>query len=155
MLPDHGHGVHWAVPTGKSLIRSISMKRSVVVIVLCISLSSLAQVDQDLQSAVTSGNQAWINGMRSGDAVLAATAFAQDAVNCSADGQCVTGINAITSQIRARVASYGRASTANVNPTSIVRDRDLAYEWGWSELAFGGGREIRGRYVTVWQRQPG
>jgi uncharacterized protein (TIGR02246 family) len=133
----------------------MAMKRSVVLFLLFVSVSCLAQVDQDLQSAVTAGNQAWINGMRSGDAALAASGFAPDAVNCTADGQCVTGINAITSQMRSRLASYGRAQAANVSPTSIVRDRDLAYEWGSSELLFSGGREIRGRYVTVWQRQPG
>src|SRR3954449_7847765 len=103
MLPDVGHGVHWAVPTDKFLVRSITMKRSIVLIILCVSLSCLAQVDQDLQAAVTAGNQAWINGMRSGDAAVAASAFAADAINCSADGQCVTGVSAITSQLRSRV----------------------------------------------------
>ena len=131
------------------------MRRSLILFLLLVGANGLAQVDQDLQAAVTAGNQAWINGMRSGDAALAASAFATDAVNCSADAQCVTGIAAITSQMRSRLASYGRAQTATVTPASIVRDRDLAYEWGSSELFFGGGQIIRGRYVTVWQRQPG
>lgn len=133
------------------------MKRSAVFVLLLVSVTCLAQfgVDQDLQSAISAGNQAWIDGMRRGDAVLAATAFAADAINCSADGQCAAGINAITAQMRSRVSSYGRAQDASVSPSSIVRDRDLAYEWGYSELNFGSGRTIRGRYMAVWQRQPG
>ena len=133
------------------------MKRSLVFVVLLSSIATLAQfgVDQDLQSAVNAGNQAWIDGMRSGDMNRVASAYAPDAVNCSADGQCTSGLSAIASQLRSRMASYGRAQTANVTTTNIVRDRDLAYEWGYAEANFGGGRTIRGRYFTVWQRQAG
>ena len=133
------------------------MKRSVVLGFLFLSLTCVAQfgVDQDLQSAVTAGNQAWINGMRNGDAALAASAFAADAVNCNADGQCVTGINAIITQMRSRISSNGRVQSATVTPANIVRDRDLAYEWGYSEISYAGGRTTGGRYATVWQRQPG
>lgn len=133
------------------------MKRSLILLFLLLSLACVAQsgADPELQSAVTAGNQAWINGMRNGDAAAAASAFAADAVNCSADAQCVTGINAIVSQMRSRISSYGRAQSATVNPANLVRDRDLAYEWGYSELNYGGGRAVRGRYMTVWQRQGG
>ena len=121
------------------------------------SLTSMAQtgVDQSLQSAVTAGNQAWIDGMRSGNAASIAAMFTNDAVNCSPDGQCVSGTGAIEQLMRSRMASMGRALSANVTSASLVRDRDLAYEWGVSEANFDGGRSIRGRYLTVWQRQPG
>jgi ketosteroid isomerase-like protein len=133
------------------------MKGSLLLIFLLACFNCLAQtgVDPDLQSAVAAGNQAWIDGMRSGDGNLVAGAYATDAVNCTADGQCVSGAYAIASQLRSRFASFGRAQTANVTTSSLVRDRDLAYEWGYAEAMFGGGRNIRGRYLTVWQRQPG
>lgn len=132
------------------------MKR-IVLCVIVLSAAAVAQfgVDQDLQSAVTAGNQAWINGMRNGDAALAASAFSVDAVNCGADGTCAMGLNAITAQMRSRISSYGRALSATVTPANIVRDRDLAYEWGSSEINYTGGRTIGGRYATVWQRQSG
>ena len=135
------------------------MKRSLILLVFAsfASITCLAQAgaDQDLQSAVTAGNQVWINAMRSGDTSSIQAIYAPDAVDCSADGHCVSGAHAIERQMRARLGSSDRAQNATVNTTSLVRDRDLAYEWGYSEVDFGGDRRTRGRYVTVWQRQPG
>src|ERR1043166_5842088 len=129
-------------PCNHSSNRSMAMKRSLVVVLSFVSLTCWAQygVDQDLQSAVNAGNQAWINGMRSGDGSVIASTYAPDAVNCTADGQCVSGTSAIAAQLRSRISSMGPASTANVSITSLVRDRDLAYEWGFAEADFGGDR---------------
>ncbi len=132
------------------------MKRLIAFFLLCSAVLCAAQagIDQNLQTSVNSANQAWIDGMRRGDAAIIAATYAPDAVNCSTDGQCVYGASAIGQQLAARIASMGRARTANVNPTSLVRDRDLAYEWGYAEANFSGGRSVSGRYLTVWQHQP-
>ncbi len=125
------------------------------VLVACLTCAAQMGVDQNLQTAVKAGNQAWIDGLRSGNAAIIAATYAPEAVNCTADGQCVSGINAIEAQLRSRVTSMGRAQSASVNTTSLVRDGDFAYEWGYAEAQFGGGRQIRGRYLTVWQRERG
>src|SRR5574340_314514 len=124
---------------------------------LLASFAAAAQtgMDQNLQSAVAAGNQAWIDGMRSGNAGIVAAIYADDAVGCTAEGQCVFGASAVEQQIRSRLASTGRALSATVSTTSLVRDRNLAYEWGVAEADLGGGRSLRARYLTVWELQPG
>lgn len=92
--------------------------------------------------------------MKSGNAAMIAAIYAPDAINCSAEGTCVAGVANIENQMRARLANV-RARDANVSSASVVRDRDLAYEWGYAEATMTNGQQIRGRYITVWQRQPG
>ncbi len=132
------------------------MHRWIALAFVFISIAGAAQtgIDQDLQTAVNSANQAWIDGMRRGDAAGIVATYAADGVYCSADGQCILGATAIQQLFASRTASMGRARTANVSTTSLVRDRDLAYEWGIAEASFGGGRNLYGRYLTVWQHQP-
>jgi uncharacterized protein (TIGR02246 family) len=124
---------------------------------LLASLVAAAQtgVDPNLQSAVAAGNQAWMDGMRSGNAGIIAGVYASDAVLCSAEGQCVFGASAIEQQMRSLLASRGRALSANISTTRLERDRNLAYEWGVAQADFGGGRALRVRYLTVWELQPG
>ncbi len=132
------------------------MHRLLAFALLFTAIACAAQegVDQNLQTAVNAANQAWIDGMRRGDAAVIAATYAPNAVNCAPDGQCVSGRAAIQQQLAARISSMGRARNASVSMTSLMRDRDLAYEWGFAEAAFAGGRPLRGRYVTVWQHQP-
>lgn len=108
----------------------------------------------DLQAAVTAGNQAWVDGMQNGDANAIGAAYAIGAVSCGINGDCVSGRGAIEQQFRSRVASSGRARSASLTTSSIVRDRDLAYEWGFTEARFASGNVLRQRYLSVWQRQP-
>lgn len=133
------------------------MKRStILILVLAAAIPCLAQtgVDQDLQAAVTAGNQAWINGMRNGDTFSVVATYAPDAVDCTAEGYCVSGSNAIEMQLRTRIKSRG-TGIATVTTTNLVRDRDLAYEWGFTRVEHGGDTYSGGRYLKVWQRQPG
>lgn len=131
------------------------MKTHLLLPLLLLCANAFAQSgDQGLQAAVNAGNQAWINGMQSGNAAMIASTYAADAINCSAEGSCVAGVANIESQMRARLSNV-RARNANVISSSVVRDRDLAYEWGYAEATMTNGEQIRGRYLTVWQRQPG
>ncbi len=133
------------------------MKRLALLFALLIAVSGAAQIgpDQDPQTSISTANQDWSDAMRRGDAVALAGAYADNALYCGADGQCAAGRAAIEQQFRARFSTLGRARTANVNTTSVVRDRDLAYEWGVADVRFAGGSVLRARYLTVWQRQPG
>lgn len=131
------------------------MKTHLLIVLLFLSVVVLAQMDEPgLQAAVNAGNQAWIDGMKTGNAAMIASTYAPDAINCFAEGTCVTGVANIENQMRARLSNV-RARNANVMSASVVRDRDLAYEWGYAEATMTNGQPIRGRYITVWARQPG
>jgi ketosteroid isomerase-like protein len=145
------------VPFIPAAAEEADMKSRMLWFVLFAFIPCLAQMggDQDLQTAVTNANQAWSDAMRRGDAASMAGAYTNDAIYCGQDSQCATGRAAIEQQFRQRFLTLGRARTATAASSSVVRDRDLAYEWGLADVRFDRGTGLRGRYMTVWQRQPG
>lgn len=99
------------------------------------------------------GNQAWVNGMKSGDAAKIAMTYAADALDCGATGDCVKGRAAIERAMQQRVAKIGRADSASVMSLGSVQRGNFVYEWGSATAAFAGGKKIEGSYLTVWQKQ--
>lgn len=99
------------------------------------------------------GNQAWVNGMKSGDAAKIAATYAADALDCGATGECLKGRAAIESATKARTAKMGRAASASVMSLGSVQRGNFVYEWGSATAAFAGGKKIEGSYLTVWQKQ--
>lgn len=99
------------------------------------------------------GNQAWVNGMKSGDAAKIAATYAADALDCGATGECLKGRAAIESATKARTAKMGRAASASVMSLGSVQRGNFVYEWGSATASFAGGKKIEGSYLTVWQKQ--
>jgi ketosteroid isomerase-like protein len=99
------------------------------------------------------GNQAWVVGLKTGNADLIAAAYADDSVNCSATGECVRGRQAAAEQYKNVIAKFGRATDAFVRSESLRVDHDLAYESGYAEAHFANGMVRRGRFSTVWKIQ--
>jgi ketosteroid isomerase-like protein len=125
------------------------------VLFLLIAGSVFAQkstVDPKLESSVKAGNQEWIDGMKSGDIVQITRAYADDAVNCSAAGECVHGMAEIRKQIGSRISGMGKAISGSVTSDGLVPNGDLAYEWGRSSARFK-EKSISGRFVTIWKKQ--
>lgn len=102
---------------------------------------------------VHEGNQAWVNGMKSGDAAKIAATYAADALDCGATGECVKGRAAIERAMQQRVAKIGRADSASVMSLGSVQRGNFVYEWGSATAAFANGKKIEGSYLTVWQKQ--
>lgn len=99
------------------------------------------------------GNQAWVNGMKSGDAAKIAATYAADALDCGATGECLKGRAAIESATKARTAKMGRAASASVMSLGSVQCGNFVYEWGSATAGFANGKKIEGSYLTVWQKQ--
>lgn len=99
------------------------------------------------------GNQAWVNGMKSGDAAKIAMTYAADALDCGATGECVKGRAAIERAMQQRVAKIGRADSASVMSLGSVQRGNFVYEWGSATAGFANGKKIEGSYLTVWQKQ--
>jgi ketosteroid isomerase-like protein len=104
-------------------------------------------------AAIKRGNQAWITGMRTGNASLIADTYTDDAVDCGANGECARGRPAILWAIQDRLLSTGNASGATVMSAGSSRAGDLVYEWGSSMARFADGQKREGRYLTVWRRE--
>jgi ketosteroid isomerase-like protein len=103
---------------------------------------------------IDAGNRAWIEGMKTGNAALAASPYARDALDCGPTGACAHGHAAILRATRTLLARLGRARSAAVVSQGAVRRGGFLYEWGEARASFGGGRAVRGPYLTVWERRP-
>ena len=99
------------------------------------------------------GNQAWVSGMKSGDASKIAATYAADALDCGATGECLKGRAAIEAAMKARIAKMGRAASASVMSLGSVQRGNFVYEWGSATAAFANGKKIEGPYLTVWAKQ--
>lgn len=119
------------------------------------SAASLAQAANapDVRAAIRAGNAAWVRGMEQGNAQLAASMFASDAVFCGQRGPCVYGHDAIERLMAASLKRAGRAKQAVAVTKQLVRDGDLVYEWGYASDTLGNGVPHSSRYLAVWQLQ--
>ena len=125
---------------------------AMVCMVSCAAAQSTA-IDPAARHDIDAGNQAWTMGMKNGNAAIAAASYAGNALDCAADGECITGRAAIEAHFKERSAKLGHAASASVTSAGAVQQGDFVYEWGIAEASFAGGAKIAGHYLTVWQRQ--
>lgn len=103
--------------------------------------------------AINQGNQSWILGMKTSDALVIAETYTEGALNCGPAGDCERGRDAIFASLKRRLARLGRAVSANVTSLGSSSQGGFVYEWGIATAEFASGRQIEGRYLTVWQKQ--
>ena len=112
-------------------------------------------IEPDARKAINDGNQAWVDGMKSGQLAPVAATYASDALDCGPTGECFAGVAAIEGHFKKRSAELGRAESASVTSFGAVQQGDLVFEWGRAEALFANNKKVQGNYLTVWQRQPG
>jgi len=120
---------------------------------MLIFATALAAPKTELKKDLEAGNQAWVVGLKTGNADLIAAAYADDSIHCSAAGDCVRGREAAAGQYKDVIAKFGRATDAFVRSESLRVDHDLAYESGYAEAHFANGMVRNGRFSTVWKIQ--
>ena len=111
-------------------------------------------VEAGARSGIDAGNQAWIDGMRRGDAGIIAATYTGDAVDCSPEGTCVRGRSAIEAHLKKEISELGKAQSASVASAGSVQQGRYVYEWGQAEASFPNGKKIVDRYLTAWRREP-
>ena len=105
------------------------------------------------RAGIDAGNQAWIDGVRTGDITLITATYAEDGVDCGPTGECIKGRLQIERHLRTQLASLGRARSATVKTWGSSEQGNFVYEWGQAEATFDGGKRLLDKYLTVWQRQ--
>ena len=129
-----------------------------VALFLAPALAILAQntaVPVSPRAGIDAGNQAWIDGIKSGDIAAIVATYADDGVDCGPSGDCFRGRQAIEQHMRDQLAPLGHAQSASVASWGSTRHGDFVYEWGRAQAEFAGGKKLVDRYLTVWQKQPG
>lgn len=107
----------------------------------------------NLRNDIDAGNQAWVDGLKAGDANHIVSSYSQDSINCNAAGDCVKGPMAVVAQYKEVIARFGLATSGFVRSETLHVDHDLAYESGYAEAHFLNGAVRKGRFSTVWKRQ--
>lgn len=105
------------------------------------------------RAAIDAGNQAWVDGVKTGDVKRIIATYADGAVDCGPTGECTRGLDEIAKHMTAQLADLGRARSAHVNTWGSSEHDSFVYEWGQAEAAFEGGKKLVDKYLTVWQRQ--
>jgi len=106
------------------------------------------------RAAIDAGNQAWIDGVKTGKVALIMATYTEDAVDCGPTGECIKGRPQIEQHMRAELASFGRAQSATVSTWGTSQQGNFVYEWGKAEAKFDSGKSLVDKYLTVWQKQP-
>lgn len=106
------------------------------------------------RKSIDAGNQAWIDGMKNGDAAIIAATYTEEALDCGSNGECIQGRKAVEQKMKDRIAKLGQAQSASVTSAGSVQQGGFVYEWGRADASFPNGVRIGGHYLTVWQRQP-
>ena len=119
----------------------------------CLAASCQRTLPANLKKDIDAGNQAWVDGLKAGDANRIGFIYSQDSVNCNAAGECVKGPMAVAAQYKEVIARFGRATSGFVRSETLHVDQDLAYESGYAEAHFLNGAVRKGRFSTVWKRE--
>jgi uncharacterized protein (TIGR02246 family) len=131
-------------------------KLKVIFLLFCCStcLAQSTPIGSAARRQIDAGNQAWIDGMKQGNAELIAATYTPDAVDCNPEGDCIRGRAAIDEHIKEEMTKLGKADMASVTSVGSVEQGPFIYEWGQATAHFPGGKRILARYLTAWQEQP-
>ncbi|MGA2653958.1 MAG: DUF4440 domain-containing protein [Terracidiphilus sp.] len=103
---------------------------------------------------IDAGNQAWIDGVKSGNIDMILATYTDEAVDCGPSGECFKGKLQIRQHMKTQLASLGKARTAVVTSWGSTQQGSFAYEWGQAEATYADGKKLIDKYLTVWQQQP-
>jgi ketosteroid isomerase-like protein len=135
------------------------MKNIWLLIALSCMLSStmIAQngtAETSARAGIDAGNQAWIDGIKTGNISLIIATYADNAVDCGSTGECIKGRAAIERHMRNQLGIFGQANSATVKTWGSSQQGNFAYEWGQAEATFISGKHLVENYLTAWQKQP-
>lgn len=134
------------------------MKLLISAIAVCslVSAAAMAQtgtLHDSARAGIDAGNQAWIDGVKTGDVARIIATYTENAVDCGPSGECITGRTQIERHMTTQLASLGRARSASVQSWGSSQHGNFVYEWGQARAKFDGGKRLVEKYLTVWQRQ--
>ena len=135
----------------KSQLKSVMRLAVGLLFSVCACLAD--DLPANLRNDIDVGNQAWVDGLKAGDANHIVSSYSEDSINCNAAGDCVKGPMAVVAQYKEIIAKFGLATSGFVRSETLHVDQDLAYESGYAEAHFLNGAVRKGRFSTVWKRE--
>jgi len=128
----------------------------VMFLLLCAStcLAQSKPIESAARRQIDAGNQAWIDGMKQGNVELITATYTSDAVDCSAEGDCIRGHAAIEEHMKEEITKLGKAESASVTSIGSVQQGRFVYEWGQAKASFPNGKKVVDQYLTAWREEP-
>lgn len=117
-------------------------------------ISQTTPVSPSARAGIDAGNQAWVDGVKTGDVVRILATYAENSVDCGPKGDCFIGLAQIGQHMKAQLAASGHARSAAAHTWGATQHGDFVYEWGQAEADFEHGGDVAETYLTVWQKQP-
>ncbi len=131
---------------------------AMVLATLTVAVSQNAEVPPEAKATIAAANAAWLTAMKTGDAATIAEPYAKEAIFVGPTGAVVKGPEGVAQLMRDRFARNGKATSVSLVQDGVMREGALIYEWGHAEIEVTrtGAAPVRsrGRYLTVWQKQP-
>jgi uncharacterized protein (TIGR02246 family) len=131
-----------------------------IVALLLVTAAAPAAAD-DIPAAarreIEAANNGWLAAMQREDAAAIAEQYALDAVFVTADGQTVRGRDNIERLMRERFPKIGHVTGGSIHQDGLTMQGTQIFEWGHADLSLertDGALTSRGRYLTVWRREP-
>lgn len=140
------------------IARSRRMHLPLLLVVACAGPQAATDTAAD-RAAIDVGHEAFVAGMRAADCNALLALLTRDAVVTPPNAPEATGVEGVRAWCEPTFSQVKSKSMAISN-----RDVTVAGDWGiehgdfdWTVVPVAGGGEIRelGRFVAIWQRQPG
>ena len=98
-------------------------KLVVVFLSLCCTtcLAQRKPIDSAARQQIDAGNQQWVDAMKQGNAAMLVPGNTEDAVDCSAGGECIRGRSAIGERTEEEMSKLGKADSASVVSVGSVQ----------------------------------
>jgi len=123
---------------------------------LMLAAGAAGAIPADARRAIEAANAAWLPAMRAQNAAAIVEPYADGAVFVAATGEEATGRPAIERMMRDRFARSGRTVDGRLEQDGVAMAGSMIYEWGHADLEVvresQAPSHVRGRYLTVWQR---
>jgi ketosteroid isomerase-like protein len=127
------------------------MKTTTVLVLSILLLAGCATTaSNDADAYIRSQDPRFAEAFNRGDWNTLTGMYTDDAVVLMPNSETMRGPAAIRQGFS---AMSGMNANLRIVPESIVQSGDIAYETGRYEMSMTGGSD-RGKYLTVWRRQP-
>jgi uncharacterized protein (TIGR02246 family) len=110
------------------------------------------------EATIRAASSDWSKAAQAKDLTKAVSFYADDAMQFPDNGPLVQGIDNIRAGWQKMLALPGPGLTFATTGVTVARSGDLAYEYGTYDFATqnkqGKVTDEKGKYVTVWKKQP-
>jgi len=147
-------------PVKQKLMKTLSYRTVIALAIFaCLALSAFSQSDEDLKAKITKMNQQIAQAMIDGNTQKNLSFYAPDAISLPNYGKMVQGIDAIKKSNDEMMASGMKVKSFEMSILVVKSYGNLVSEIGNYKMSvsmpgMASPTEDKGKYLTLWEKQP-